>query len=244
MRIRCLAFLEVIKIIRLQKYMADCGVASRRKAEEYILAGRVRVNGDIVDTLGFKVTPDDVVAFDGKPIIMSTKNIYAILNKPIGVVTTVSDKHGRQTVMDLIKIKDRIFPVGRLDMDTEGLILMTNDGALTYSLTHPKHSINKEYVAQITGSITNEVLHKLSTGIMLDGRLTAPAVFKRMKTPGHVKIIIHEGRNRQIRRMFAEVGHRVVGLKRVAIGNIKLGPLTSGHFRYLTEKELEYIKNL
>ena len=234
----------MIDIIRLQKYLADCGVASRRRAEEYILAGRVSVNGSVVDTLGFQVSSNDSVEFDSKPVIVSTKNVYMMLNKPSGVVTTVSDKHGRQTVMDFVKTNTRIFPVGRLDMDTEGLLLLTNDGSLTYSLTHPKHHVSKEYIARITGSITNESLHKLSSGVLLDEKMTAPATFKRMKTPGHVKIIIHEGRNRQIRRMFQIVGHRVLELRRVAIGDIKLGSLECGHSRCLNKKEIEYLKNL
>lgn len=234
-------------LIRLQKYLAEAGIASRRKSEEIILEGRVSVNGKITDTLGIKVDDErDIVCVDGKYVKNTQKSIYIMLNKPVGSVTTVSDQFGRKTVMDYIDIKQRIYPVGRLDYDTSGLLLLTNDGELTNRLTHPKHNINKNYIAAVKGRPTAEALERFRKGLIIDGRMTAPAEIKIIKTDNKtttLDIKIHEGRNRQVRKMCQAIGVPVTDLKRIAIGNIKLGELAAGEYRHLTDEEVAYLKN-
>jgi 23S rRNA pseudouridine2605 synthase len=227
---------------RLQKYLARCGVASRRKAEEMIRAGRIQVNDQTVTTMGFTVTPGvDQVRVDGKTVSPPEQPVYLLLNKPTGYVTTARDERGRPTVLELVKnIDARVYPVGRLDMDTEGLLLLTNDGLLAYKLTHPKHEIKKTYHATGRGIPTQKGLEQLRQGIVLDGRKTAPAKVRTLK-PGKetlVEIVIHEGRNRQVRRMFAEIGHPVVSLKRIKLAFLDLGSLKVGAYRHLTNKEV------
>jgi len=229
---------------RLQKYMAYCGVASRRKCEELIAAGRVRVNGVTVKEAGIKIDPDrDRVQVDGKPISPSGKRVYIMLNKPVGYVSTARDQFDRPTVLDLAKeIKERVYPVGRLDYDSQGLLLLTNDGGLTNGLTHPRHRVDKTYIATVAGKPTAREVERIKRGVPLDGRTTSPAdimLMKRNDKYSVYKVIIHEGRNRQVRRMFKEIDYTVISLKRTAIGNLELGPLPSGKWRFLKESEVE-----
>ena len=235
--------------IRLQKYMAECGVASRRKAEEYILDGKVQVNGKIVTELGTKINPNkDVVYFNNRKIENEGKNIYILLNKPIGYVTTTKDQFNRETVLDLIKnVKGRVVPVGRLDMYTSGALILTNDGNFTYKITHPSHEINKTYIATIRGIITEEEVNKLKNGVKIDDYTTRPAKVKIMKTDvekniSRIEITIHEGKNRQVRKMCEAVGRNVVALHRSKIGDIGVKDLQLGTWRYLSEKEVEKLK--
>ena len=227
---------------RLQKYLARCGVASRRKAEEMIRTGRIKVNGQTVTAMGFTVIPgEDQVEVDGKIVSPPEQPVYLLLNKPTGYVTTARDERGRPTVLELVKNIDvRVYPVGRLDMDTEGLLLLTNDGLLAYKLTHPKHEIEKTYHATVRGIPTRKGLEQLRQGIVLDGRKTAPAKVRILK-PGKetlVEVVIHEGRNRQVRRMFAEIGHPVVSLRRIKLAFLDLGELKIGAYRHLTAGEV------
>nr|WP_026894071.1 pseudouridine synthase [Clostridiisalibacter paucivorans] len=235
--------------MRLQKYMAKCGVASRRKSENIILEGRVKVNGKTITELGIKVDPDkDVVILDNKIIRMEKNNVYIIINKPEGYVTTVSDQFNRPTVIDLIRsIDERIYPVGRLDYDTSGLLILTNDGNLTYKLTHPKHEINKEYIAKIKGIPNNKSLNEFRNGLKIEDYVTSKAnieIIETYRQNSQVKIIIHEGKNRQVRKMCGKIGHPVIKLKRVAIGDLNIDKMKTGEWRFLTSKEVEYLKNL
>ena len=235
--------------IRLQKYMAECGVASRRKAEEYILDGKVQVNGKIVTELGTKINPNkDVVYFNNRKIENEGKNVYILLNKPIGYVTTTKDQFDRETVLDLIKnVKGRVVPVGRLDMYTSGALILTNDGNFTYKITHPSHEINKTYIATIRGIITEEEVNKLKNGVKIDDYTTRPAKVKIMKTDvekniSRIEITIHEGKNRQVRKMCEAIGRNVMALHRTKIGDINVKDLKIGEWRYLTPKEVEKLQ--
>ena len=235
--------------MRLQKYMAQCGIASRRKSEEIIAQGRVKVNDIIVTELGMKIDPfKDIVKVDNKIIQMENKKIYIVLNKPAGYVTTVSDQFGRKNVLDLVKeVKERVYPIGRLDYDTSGLLLLTNDGDLAYKLTHPKHEVKKKYIAVIKGIPTEEELDRFRAGLEIDGYITAPAlinVLKYWEKKTTVEIQIHEGKNRQIRKMCEKIGYPVIRLKRIAIGELELGSLRKGCWRYLNDVEIKYLKNL
>lgn len=227
--------------MRLQKYLAECSVASRRKSEELILAGRVKVNGKIVNTLGTLVEDGDKVEFDGKLVYPEEKTVYVALNKPKGVVSTAKDQFDRKAVTDLVEADVRLYPVGRLDYDTKGLIFLTNDGDFTYKLTHPSHNIKKTYVAVVKGDFTEEKADKLRTGVMLDGKKTAPATVTLdsvYENACKVTLTIHEGRNRQVRRMFEAVGCTVSSLIRTRIGSVDIGNLKPGEWRYLTDKEV------
>lgn len=233
--------------MRLQKYMAKCGVASRRKCEEIILQNRVKVNESIVNELGAKVDPDnDEIQMDNKIIRIEESKIYIVLNKPIGYVTTMSDQFQRPTVIDLVSnIPQRIYPVGRLDYDTSGLLLLTNDGDLTYKLTHPKHEVIKTYIATIQGNPSEQILDSFRNGLDIDGYVTAKAnikILKSYKDSSLVEIKIHEGKNRQIRRMCEKIDHSVIDLKRISMGIIELGDLEVGKWRYLADRELHYLK--
>ncbi|KNF07436.1 pseudouridine synthase [Gottschalkia purinilytica] len=235
--------------MRLQKFMAQCGVASRRKSEELILQGKVKVNGIVINELGFKIDPiNDNVMVNNRKIEIEKNKVYIALNKPTGYVTTLSDELGRKKVIDLVKnINERIYPIGRLDYDTSGLLLLTNDGELAYKLTHPKHEITKRYVADIKGIPTREELRKFKSGLNIDGYITAEANIKILnsnKDSSTVEIEIHEGRNRQVRKMCDKIGHPVITLKRVSIGSIKLKDLRLGKWRFLTEQEIEYLKEI
>lgn len=233
---------------RLQKYMAHCGVASRRKCEELILDGKVKVNNQIVKELGTKVNPSmDKVEVDGVLIKPEERKIYISLNKPVGYVTTVKDEKNRKTVLDLVKVEERIYPIGRLDYNTSGLLLLTNDGEVYNKVIHPRQSINKVYIALIKGHLTDKKIELFSKGIDIGGYITAPAkirILKKFENSSEVEITIHEGKNRQIRRMCEKIGNPVIQLKRIKIGDIKLEGLAIGKWRYLSEKEIKYLKNL
>lgn len=236
-------------MMRLQKYLASCGVASRRGAETLIKDGRVRVNGEIITEMGVQIDEEnDLIEFDGQAVKPEKKMIYIMLNKPVGFVTTVSDDKGRDTVMSLVSdIPARIYPVGRLDYDTEGLLLMTNDGDLTYKITHPKNNVEKTYVAEVTGHITMDTLTKLRNGVYLDGVKTSPAkveVIGATQLGTKLEITIHEGKNRQVRRMFEEVGCIVKRLKRTREAGLILGHTPLGRWRKLTEAEVNMLKKI
>ena len=236
-------------MVRLQKFLADCGVASRRGAEELIKKGRVSVNGEVVRVMGVQVDEDnDVVEFDGRQVKPQSKMIYIMLNKPEGFVTTVSDDKGRDTVMSLVSdIPARIYPVGRLDYDTEGLLLMTNDGDLTYKITHPKNNVEKTYVAEVSGNITMDTILQLRRGVMVDFVKTSPAkveVTGATRYGPRLEITIHEGRNRQVRKMFEAVGCVVKKLKRTEEAGLKLGHVPLGRWRKLTESEVNMLKKI
>lgn len=235
--------------MRLQKYLAYCGIASRRKSEEYIKNGRVKINGEITRELGKKINPQmDIIEFDNIVVKNIQEHMYILLNKPIGFVTTVEDQFNRKTVIDLVnQVNERIYPVGRLDYDTEGLLILTNDGNLTYRLTHPKYEIQKEYIAEIRGIPTKEKIQSFKEGLEIDNYITSPAGFDIIHIKNGnttTKITIHEGKNRQIRKMCDKIGHPVITLKRIKMGNIELGNLPRGQWRELTEKEIENLKNL
>ena len=234
--------------MRLNKFMAECGVASRRACDQIIEEGRVRVNGKKVVDLGVSINEDiDNVSVDGKNI-KSKKLIYIMLHKPKGYVTTVSDDLERKTVMELVaEIKTRVYPVGRLDYDTEGLLLMTNDGNLTNKLTHPKHEVSKTYIAKIEGKISEKELNELKAGVIIDGKKTLPCEAKITEVDekySKVEISIREGKNHQIKKMFEAIVKNVIFLKRTAVGEIKLGGLTRGTWRYLNDKEMDYLRSL
>lgn len=233
--------------MRINKYIAQAGIASRRKADELIAAGNVKVNGLVLKEPGYDVVEGDVVEVNGRRIQAEEKKVYILLNKPIGYVTTVSDDKERPTVMDLVKDVDaRIFPVGRLDYNTSGMLILTNDGDFAYKVTHPKHELNKTYRARVAGVLSNEKVWKLRKGVDIGGFVTSPAkveVVKGLPRSTVVDITIHEGKNRQVRKMFKAVGNNVQELERIAIGDIRLGRLAEGHYRKLTREEVEYLKN-
>lgn len=240
-----------VEKIRLQKFLADSGIASRRKCEEYILDGKVKVNGIVVTELGTKVDPMiDVVEFENIKVKNDNKKYtYILLNKPIGVVTTSDDQFGRDTVLDLVKVKERVVPVGRLDMYTSGALILTNDGDFVYKVTHPKHEIVKTYTVTLKGIITKEETNQLEAGVVIDEEYTTkPAKVKILKTDiekdiSRVEIKIHEGKNRQVRKMCNAIGRKVLALHRSKIGKIEVKDMKIGTWRYLTQKEVEEILN-
>lgn len=222
---------------RLQKVLAARGWGSRRVCENLISAGRVTVNGETA-VLGRRVdTARDVVEVDGAPVGIRPGLVYYLLNKPAGVVTTAKDTHGRPTVVELVPTEPRVFPVGRLDQETEGLLILTNDGDLANRLTHPSHGVDKEYLAEVSGTVSNRSLHRLRTGIELDDGVTAPATASQ-PSPGVLRLTIHEGRNRQVRRMCEAIGHPVQRLVRVRIGPLRDPTLAPGAWRALTDQEV------
>lgn len=232
--------------MRLAKYLAEAGVASRRKAEELIDQGRVRVNGLVVTEKGYIINPDlDRVEFNGR-IISREEKIYILMNKPAGYISSVFDPQGRPTVMDLIKdIKLRVYPVGRLDLDTEGLLLLSNDGDFTNLMIHPRYEITKTYQALVEGKPDKKSLQMLREGIQLEDGITAPAqanVLKAYKDKTWLEIKIHEGRKRQIKRMCQAIGHPVISLKRTAFGFLKVQGVALGKYRFLTPKEVNRLK--
>ncbi len=231
--------------IRLQKFMADSGVASRRKCEEIILQGKVKVNGVKVTELGTKVTEEDEVTVNGEVIKKVFKKVYIAMNKPVGFITSVSDEFDRPTVLNLVEdeIHTRVYPVGRLDFDTEGLLIMTNDGELTYKLTHPKHAVYKTYVATLNDVPHPKDIEKLKKGVVVDGKKTQPPKVNWLRD-NIVEISISEGRNRQVRKMFEAIGYEVVNLKRIAVGNLTLGNIPLGRWRHLSVAEINYLKSL
>ncbi len=234
--------------IRLQKYLAECGVASRRKSEELIAAGKVKVNG-VTALIGDKVNPKhDKVTVSGKKVVSVKKNVYIMLNKPRGFITTMNDEHDRKCVAELVKdINTRVYPVGRLDRESEGLLIMTNDGEFTNALTHPSKHVSKTYRVTIRPTITKEQATEFRNGIEIDDRMTAPADLRVLETQENrtvVEVTIYEGRNRQIRKMFEALGIEVARLKRTKVGNLKLGMLKQGSYRHLTEDEVSSLYEL
>lgn len=234
--------------VRLQKFLAESGVASRRKSEELIRQGMVFVNGQAVTEMGFKVGEDDIVEVGGRRISGGEKKVYIMLNKPTGYVTTVKDQFSRPSVIDLIKgVKERVYPVGRLDYDTSGLLILTNDGELTYRLTHPKHEANKVYIAEIKGIPTVEEIENFERGLKIEDYITSPAKIKVLSKSGdgsEVEITIHEGKNRQVRKMCDAIGHPVISLKRISMGVLNLDDLTEGSWRYLSDAETKELMEM
>ncbi len=234
-------------LMRLQKFLAEANVASRRKSEEIILEGRVKVNGEVIKSLGTKVESEkDVVFVDNKEVKIEENLIYVILNKPLNCVTTVKDQFGRKSVLDYVsEIKERIYPVGRLDYDTSGLLILTNDGELTFKLTHPKHYVEKTYIARVDKLPKEKELERFRNGLLIDGKMTSKAKIRVIDKKSFIlEIKIYEGRNRQVRKMCAEIGANVKELKRIKIGNLELGNLKSGQYRKLSESEVKYLKSL
>jgi pseudouridine synthase len=233
-------------IERLQKILSEYGIASRRKAEELIKEGRVTVNGQIAQ-LGQKAdTEKDYIKVDGKLLIKPEPKVYYAFHKPVKVITSLIDPQGRPTIKDFLKgIKFRVYPVGRLDYDSEGLLLLTNDGNIAYKIMHPSSQIEKTYLVKVEGIIENEKISKLRKGVKIDGKLAVPvkvSVVKKLKANSWIRITLHEGRKREIRKMLQQIGHPVIRLIRVAINGVKLGKLKPGHYRPLTREEIETLK--
>ncbi|MCI5221208.1 MAG: rRNA pseudouridine synthase [Candidatus Electrothrix sp. AR4] len=231
-------------MVRIQKIIAHAGICSRRKAEQYIADGRVAVDGKLINQPGIKVDPEQVViTVDGKPI-RKEKKVYILINKPKGYVTTLSDPQGRPIVTDLLPaaIKERLFPVGRLDLDSEGALLLTNDGALANKVLHPRFEVNKTYEATVKNMPKKSDLRRLEQGIVLDGQKTWPAQLRMLhsqKGSAVIEVIIHEGKKRQVRKMFQAIGHPVIRLQRIAYGRLKLGGLPEGRHRFLDENDIK-----
>ncbi len=221
---------------RLNKYIASCGICSRRKADDLILQGRVKINNEVVTNLGAQVNSNDIVKVDNKEINKEEKKVYIMLNKPKGYVTTSHDQFNRKSVLDLINEDVRVYPIGRLDMYTEGLLLLTNDGEFSNKMMHPRNKVEKTYIVTTDTKITNKQINDLRTGVDIGGYITKPAKV-RILNNNRLEIIISEGKNRQVRRMCESVGINLLNLRRVKIGNLKLGNLQSGKYRYLTEQE-------
>ena len=234
--------------MRLNKYIAHAGIASRRKADELTINGNVKINGLTMREPGYNVKPGDVVEVNGQRISGQEKMEYVLLNKPKGYITSMQDEKGRPVVTELVADVDaRLFPVGRLDYNTSGMLILTNDGDLTYRLTHPRHQVTKTYRALVSGVLSKEKLFRLRKGVDIGGFVTSPAqvkIIRQAERSAVVDITIHEGNNRQVRKMFAAVGNPVQELQRTAIGDLRLGRLKEGHYRKLTRNEIEYLKNL
>lgn len=229
---------------RLQKYLAECGVASRRKAEELILSGKIKVNGEVVIELGTKVNPSrDKVMYNNKLVKLEKNKVYILLNKPSGYISAAKDQFENPSILHLVKdINVRLYPVGRLDKDTTGAIILTNDGDFSYRLTHPKHEISKTYIAEVEGIPTAEEMRTFAKGVYIDGKKTYPAkirIVKEIKKNSIVEIVIHEGRNRQVKKMCEAIGHKVTTLHRQAIGRISIDGVKEGKYRHLTPKEIQ-----
>lgn len=236
---------------RLQKVLAQAGVDSRRKCEELIVSGRVEVNDVLVTKLGTKVDPEqDVIKVDGKVINRPHRHVYIMLNKPKGVITSVTDPHGRKVVMDFLQdVNERVFPIGRLDYDTEGLLLLSNDGEFANLLTHPRHHIPRTYLATVKGVPHGNLLDKLASGIKLEDGITAPAEVEYQdvdpeKGESVIAITIFEGKNRQVRRMFEAIGYPVKKLRRIQYGSLSLAGLSRGRYRYLSEQEVTELREM
>lgn len=232
--------------MRINKYIADAGIASRRKADDLIRRGQVKVNGAVLTQPGYDVQDGDKVSVSGQLISHTEQTkVYYMLNKPVGCITSVHDEKGRPTVMDCLQeVEERIYPVGRLDYQTSGLLFLTNDGDFAYRLTHPKHEVGKTYILRAEGSLNHRQLQRLRNGVDIGGFRTSPAQIRVLKCNKHSTVLemtIHEGKNRQIRRMLEAVGSRVIELERVAYGNIVLGHLKPGRFRRLNPSEVAYL---
>jgi 23S rRNA pseudouridine2605 synthase len=231
---------------RLQKIISAAGITSRRASETLILNGQVAVNGVVVTELGSKADPDkDTITVDGKPLKVGTQRLYILLNKPPGYITALKDSQSRPLVTDLLKdVPERVYPVGRLDYNTEGLLLLTNDGEWANRLMHPRHEIEKEYHVRVRGKVIDQQLKRMAEGVELEDGMTAPAVVNLVKSGEQndwISVAIHEGRNRQVRRMCEAVSLSVVRLKRIRYGTLMLGTLRSGQFRYLTDAEVRQL---
>lgn len=236
--------------VRLQKFLANNGMCSRRKAEEHILNGDVRVNGNTVTELGVKIQPDkDEVTFKGKKVGEDVQNkVYILLNKPIGYVTTTKDQFGRDTVLDLVKVKEKVLPVGRLDMYTSGAIILTNDGDFIYKITHPKYEIEKTYNVTLKGKVTTEEVEKLRNGVEIEDYVSGKAKVKILKIDeekdiSRLEITIHEGKNREVRKMCSAIDKKVLALHRSKIGHLQVKDLKLGTWRYLKKHEIERLLN-
>lgn len=234
---------------RLQKIIAACGYCSRRKAEELIIQGKVKVNGIVISDLGHKASMNDAIEVNGEVINTKEDYVYYLLNKPRGIITSTSDEKNRKTVIELINSEKRIYPVGRLDYDTTGVLILTNDGQLANYLMHPSHNIEKIYVAKIEGILNKEDISILENGVMLDGKKTAKSKLKiikidRKKNISLVKIMIHEGRNHQVKRMFKTLGYDVIKLKRESFAFLTTDGLKSGEYRKLSIKEVKMLYSL
>lgn len=237
--------------VRLQKFLANQGICSRRKAEEYIKQGLVKVNGITITELGSKINPEeDEVTLKGKKVgIADIKKVYILLNKPIGYVTTTCDQFGRDAVLDLVKIKEKVLPVGRLDMYTSGALILTNDGEFIYKVTHPKYEIEKTYNVTVKGIITKEEVERLQEGVEIEDYTSGKAKVRILKTDkekdiSRIEITIHEGKNREVRKMCNAIGRKVLALHRSKIENIDVKQLKPGEWRYLTSKEISKFKEL
>lgn len=234
--------------MRINKYLAQAGLGSRRKVEELITNGKIKVNGKITTDLATDIKETDVVYFENRAVKVASKFVYYKLNKPKGVVTTVSDDKERKTVMDLLRgVHTRVYPVGRLDYDTEGLLLLTNDGDLTNIITKPNSEIKKTYIVHIESDISKDEIKKLTTGVEIDGYTTKPCSIEPEEIGeklSRLRITISEGKNRQIRKMFESIGKNVMFLRRVQIGEIRLGGLSRGEYTELNPKELKYLRSL
>ncbi len=233
-------------MIRLNKYLASAGVGSRRKCDDYIVAGRVKVNGKIVQTLGVKIEESiDKISFDDQPVNLIEKYLYLILNKPAGIITSAKDEFDRQTVLDLIPVEERIYPVGRLDQDSTGLVFLTNDGDLANKLIHPKYKISKTYHVLLNKILHPKDMYHFERGLILDDKITAPCKLSGIRVIDNcsfLEVILWEGRNRQIRRMFEMLGYEVDTLDRIALGSLTLRGLKRGEWRHLTEDEVKELK--
>ncbi|MBQ7452974.1 MAG: rRNA pseudouridine synthase [Clostridia bacterium] len=234
--------------MRINKFLSSAGLGSRRKVEALVNEGRVKVNGEVVDSLVFSVFPKDVVFVDGNEVALPAENVYVMLHKPKGYITAVSDDRGRKTVMDLLPENlKHLKPVGRLDYDSEGLLILTDDGELTYALTHPSHEVGKTYLVKVEGEIKESQLAVLRAGVVVEGKRLAKCKVKLQNYDGHIsklEITIFEGKNRQIRKMFEAVGFKVVFLKRTQIGELRLSGVDRGKYRLLSAIEIEYLKSL
>jgi 23S rRNA pseudouridine2605 synthase len=235
--------------MRLNRFLASCGLGSRRAVEEYITTGRIKVNGEVISKLATVVDPErDKVAFDDRPLSSGDRGLYILLNKPSGYLTTARDDFGRPTVMDLVKgLSQRVFPVGRLDMNSTGLVLLTNDGELAYGLSHPRYEIKKTYLVKVEGRPQEADLARLKEGIELEqGKTSFAQIEVKSEESGYTlfQVEIHEGKKRQIRKMFTAIGHPVLELERIKLGELRLGAVKRGEWRELTEAEISELKKL
>ena len=233
--------------MRINQYIAAAGVTSRRKADELIEEGRVKVNGAVLNSPGYHVEDGDVVEVDGARIVPAERKVYYLLNKPAGYVTSTADKEGRPLVTELVPDEVRVFPVGRLDLNTTGLLILTNDGELSNKLMHPSHEFSKRYVVRAQGIVTRAEAARLEKGIDIGGFVTSPAdvhLLKHDRNSTLAEIVIHEGKNRQVRRMFKAIGHPVLELCRTGLGNLEIGRLAVGQFRKLSPAEVEQLKRI
>jgi len=230
---------------RLNKYLADCGIGSRRTCDELIASGRIRINKKVVKKLGTLVGEGDEVTFNGRVVYPSQRKVYVLLHKPVGYITSASDNRGRKTVLDLVKVSERIFPVGRLDAETTGLLILTNDGQLAHRLMHPRFKVLKTYRASLDKEIDIETLQRLQQGVVLEDGATLPCKISFWtKSHTEIKVVLREGRKRQVRRMFEACGYNVQRLSRIQFGPLKLGGVKRGNWRFLNNDEIKKLKQI